>query len=289
MVTAPTPSAVAGRASSRTTWSPGSRSSAASSMVMMRSRRRHQRRRGRSSSVVLPDDVGPLTTTLAPRGDERLEQGDDVGRGEGGERPRPRREAPDAQARAVDGERRDDGVDAGAVGQAGVDDGRGAVDAQAERRDDPLDEVLGRRRRRGRSPVRSRRPARSTHTSRPALTITSVTSGSASSGSSGPRPSTRATTRATSAVEVGRRRAAASSASAWRRHARGHVGVGVGHDAGVHLVVEGGHAALPQAALERAGQAGGEQARRRRRGPRGLEVDLGAHRDAERRPRRRGG
>ena len=53
-------------------------------------------------------------------------------------------------------------------------------------------------------PVCSRRPERSTHTSVPALIITSVTSGSARSGSSGPRPSTRAITRDDERVELGR-------------------------------------------------------------------------------------
>ena len=40
-----------------------------------------------------------------------------------------------------EGQRRDDGVDAGAVGQAGVDHRRRLVNAAADRRDDPVDDA----------------------------------------------------------------------------------------------------------------------------------------------------
>ena len=56
------------------------------------------------------------------------------------ERHRAGAEAPDGDARTVDGERRDHRVQARAVGKAGVDHRRRAIEAQAERRDDPLDE-----------------------------------------------------------------------------------------------------------------------------------------------------
>ena len=50
-------------------------------------------------------------------------------------------EAADGDARAVDRERRDHRVQAGAVGQAGVDHRRGAVEPQPERCHDPFDDV----------------------------------------------------------------------------------------------------------------------------------------------------
>ena len=50
-------------------------------------------------------------------------------------------ELPDRQHRAVDRERRDDRVDAGAVGEAGVDHRRRLVDAPADRGHDLVDHL----------------------------------------------------------------------------------------------------------------------------------------------------
>src|SRR5581483_3537543 len=61
------------------------------------------------------------------------------------ERDRARAEPPDRDARAVDRERRDDGVETGAVGEPCVDHRRGAVEPQPERRDDATDETYDRR------------------------------------------------------------------------------------------------------------------------------------------------
>ena len=49
--------------------------------------------------------------------------------------------APNRQQRAVDGQRRDDRVDAAAVGQARVDHRRAVVHAAADRRDDAVDDA----------------------------------------------------------------------------------------------------------------------------------------------------
>ncbi len=50
-------------------------------------------------------------------------------------------EAADGEACAVEGERRNDGVDAGAVLEAGIDHGRRLVDAAADARDDAVDDL----------------------------------------------------------------------------------------------------------------------------------------------------
>jgi hypothetical protein len=50
------------------------------------------------------------------------------------------RELPDRDHRPDERQRRDDRVDAGAVGQAGVDHRRGLVDAATDRGDDPVDD-----------------------------------------------------------------------------------------------------------------------------------------------------
>ena len=50
-------------------------------------------------------------------------------------------ETADGEAGAVDGQRRNDGVDARAIGQAGVDHGRRFIDAAADARDDALDDL----------------------------------------------------------------------------------------------------------------------------------------------------
>ena len=50
-------------------------------------------------------------------------------------------ELPDGEERAADGERVDHRVDAGAVGQAGVDHGRRLVDAATDLADDLVDDA----------------------------------------------------------------------------------------------------------------------------------------------------
>ena len=112
-------------------------------------------------------------------------------------------ELPDGDRRALRRDRRDDHVDARAVGQTRVDHRRRLVDAAAERRDDALDDahdvpvvaeahassgtaafLLVEDRVRVRSPSLPRSPA------------------SRSSGSSGPKPSTSSATAATSSSRV---------------------------------------------------------------------------------------
>ena len=105
------------------------------------------------SSVVLPEPVPPeirmltLPRTQAARnvaggGRQRAE------RGQVGQRVRVARELPDRQRRAAQRERRDDRVDAAAVGQARVDHRRALVDAAADLRDDAVDDPQDVRRRR---------------------------------------------------------------------------------------------------------------------------------------------
>ena len=50
-------------------------------------------------------------------------------------------ETADGEARSVKGERRNDGVDAGAIGEAGVDHGRRFIDTAADAGDDALDDL----------------------------------------------------------------------------------------------------------------------------------------------------
>ena len=50
-------------------------------------------------------------------------------------------ETADGEARAVDGQRRNDGVDAGSVGQAGVHHRRRFIDPASDARDDALDDL----------------------------------------------------------------------------------------------------------------------------------------------------
>ena len=99
------------------------------------------------SSDVFPDDVAPLTMTLqrpvtatsrtAPTASPpNASSGSDAVA-----------EAADGEAGAVGGDRRDHGADPRPVGQAGVDDRRGAVEAPAERGEDAFDDdgEVGRR------------------------------------------------------------------------------------------------------------------------------------------------
>ena len=96
------------------------------------------------SRVVLPEPVPPEMTTLrrdltiasrtSPLGGNAadLDQLREVDRDLG--------ELADRQQRAVDRQRRHDGVDARTVGEAGIDERRGLVDAAADRADDLLDD-----------------------------------------------------------------------------------------------------------------------------------------------------
>ncbi len=170
MVTWPEPSALGGRVSRVMTWGCWSWSSAESSMVMMRSPS-GMNPDSTLRFVVLPVPVPPETRMLSLPLDRRLHGGDEVeGPGAevdqvlGGERVLG--ELPDGEHGAVDGQRRDDGVDPGAVGEAGVDHGRRLVDAPTDRRHDLLDHlpVLGVVDELGRRSARCR-PLRSTQMS----------------------------------------------------------------------------------------------------------------------------
>ena len=145
IVTSPRPSRFGGRASSRRTCGWRSRSSAASSIVTTRSPG-SMKLESALSSVVLPEPVPPQTSRLQRRRDRsREELGERRGQRPVGHellgREAAAAEAADGQHRAVERERRDHHVDARAVGQAGVDERLGLVDAPAERREDALDRV----------------------------------------------------------------------------------------------------------------------------------------------------
>ena len=134
----PTPSAFAGRASNRTTCGCGNVSSVVSSMVTMRSRgsidrgervaqrRLARARRARDEQVPAAAHHRVDEVAAAAVDTERVEPDG------------PGDEAPDGDARAVGGERREHRVEPGSVGQAGVDERRRVVEAETERRDDPL-------------------------------------------------------------------------------------------------------------------------------------------------------
>ena len=139
------PRCSAGRDSRRSTWSWCSWSSAASSMVTMRSSSGmndemtlSSRRLARAGAA--GDDDVAAAAGRTPRGSRapRREgaEGDEVGVGE-----RVGRELSDGEHRAVEGDRRDDGVDARAVGQAGVDERARLVDAAADAADDLVDDA----------------------------------------------------------------------------------------------------------------------------------------------------
>ena len=147
MVYSPAPSMLGGLVSSVTTCSWCSRSSVVSSMVMMRSLK-GMKLLSTLSMVVLPVPVPPLTRMLrrsitqarrniaaAVADAAHLDQ---VVHGQplGGELPH-------RQGRALDRQRRNDGVDAGAVGQPGIDQRLALVDPPPHLGHDPLDDRLG--------------------------------------------------------------------------------------------------------------------------------------------------
>ena len=142
---APLPSMLAGRASSVTTCSWRSCSSAASSMVTIRSSSGMNDER-MLSIVVLPEPVPP-ETTMFRRAFTQASRNSTIS---GVAVPKRTRSSivngvaenfrmvmhrPDQR------QRRDDGVHAGAIGQAGVDHRARLVDAAADRRDDALDDL----------------------------------------------------------------------------------------------------------------------------------------------------
>ena len=128
---------------------------------------------------------------------------------------------PDRHRRALDRDRIDHGAQPGAAGEADVDDRMGTIDAAAGRRQHAFEHDVDRARRETDRRTASS-PCRSTHTSRPALTITSSTSGSRRCSSSTSSPSRRATARAIERVAYGRCRRSGATRSTWRRRRRGH-------------------------------------------------------------------
>ena len=144
IVISPSPSMFAGRASSVMTCSWRSWSSAASSIVTIRSSFGMNDERT-LRKVVLPEPVPPETKTLR-RASMHARRNSNISGVDGPEsdqvldRVRRLRELPDGDHRPDQRQRRDDRVDARAVGQAGVDARARLVDAPAERRDDPVDD-----------------------------------------------------------------------------------------------------------------------------------------------------
>ena len=145
MLTSPLPSRLAGRVSRRTTCGCCMRSSAASSMVTTR-----------SPLSIMPDRAFSMRR-LARAGAARHDQVQPAARGDAQHRRHGRRdvallghlveadlalaELADRHRGAVDGQRRDDDVDAAAVEQAGVADRARFVDAPADAADDAVADV----------------------------------------------------------------------------------------------------------------------------------------------------
>ena len=145
------------------------------------------------SSVVLPAPVPPDTRTLSRAATAHASRATTAGGAKAAERDGPGAEAADGEAGPVDRQRRDDGVDPGPVGQAGVDQGRRAVDAQAEGRHHLLDEVLdGGRVEDDRHPLEAPAPL-DPHPAR-AVDHDLGDVGVGQDGSRGPRPHTSAST-----------------------------------------------------------------------------------------------
>ena len=223
---APSPSAVAGRASRRTTCGCGKaelggvlHGDDALAVGEQRAERvEHGGLAGAGASA--HDDVG---AGVHGPGEEL----GDAGRAERAEGDAARSEPADRDARPVDGQRGHDHVDPRAVGQAGVGDRRRAVGPQAEGTDDALHEEVDVGR--GRASIASRRssPRRSTQTVPCPFTITSVTASSARSGSRGPSPATRAVTARARAI------ASAFGSRGWARRTSARTWASVGSALGV--------------------------------------------------------
>ena len=215
IVTSPRPSTLAGRASRRTTWGWRRRSSATSSIVTIRSSA-GTNDDSALSVVVLPEPVPPLTRMLRRARTARASRS----RSGGSHVPAATRSSaliPRARKRRT--------VRIGPSSASGAmttftrepSGSRASHSGSASSTRRPsgarIRSIASRRSAADakRTSVRSRRPARSTHTGPAPLTITSSTAGSRSSGSSGPSPNDRSATRATSAS-----RAPASSSAASR-------------------------------------------------------------------------
>ena len=144
-VTAPVPSMLAGRVSRRIQCSLASCNSAESSID--------------DDALVVGDEVGEHVeqgglARAGAAGDDDVQSGDDAGAQKLGDLRRDRAEAdqvvdtqllfgelPNGDGRTDQRDGRDDDVDARAIGQAGIDDGRGLVDVSTERRDDAVDDA----------------------------------------------------------------------------------------------------------------------------------------------------
>ena len=138
------PSGVAGRASRRTTCALVGCSSAVSSRTMMRSPG-SVRPSSDASNDVLPLDVAPLTTTLHRARSTSVSSSTTRRRREGRERKGVAAEASDRHRRAIDGDRTDDGAHPRPVGQPGIDDRVGAVEAPPQRCQHPFEHDRDRR------------------------------------------------------------------------------------------------------------------------------------------------
>ena len=173
------------------------------------------------SSVVLPAPVPPLIRQFS-LARTQCDRNSSIGAVSARRRDQVVRLEPlgrkpaDRQQRPVDRQRRNDGVDARAVGQARVDHRRAVVDAAADAADDAVDDAQQVRvvLERGGDALQHGRRARR----RPAacvLTRMSLIVGSRSSGSSGPRPNTSSRTSAKSVSRSARLSGVDSSASSW--------------------------------------------------------------------------
>ena len=134
-----------GRVSNLMTWRCWSCNSAVSSMVMMRSSS-GMNRESALSMVVLPEPVPPEISTVILHCTQRREEPQHAGRDRLVLhhfllRDDVAAEAADAEAGAVERQRRNDGVDARAVLQARVHDRLRFIDAAAHLRDDLFDDV----------------------------------------------------------------------------------------------------------------------------------------------------
>ena len=143
--TAPLPSTLGGRHSSRTTCSCFSRSSAESSMVTMRSRS-EMNPESTLSKVVLPAPVPPETTMFSRAFTAYFSTSSICGVSARLAmqvlcRERRSTEAADGEQRAIDGQRRNDDVHARAIRQARIHHGRRFVDPPAYRGDNLVDDV----------------------------------------------------------------------------------------------------------------------------------------------------
>ena len=190
---APSPSALAGRASRRTTCSPGKRSSAASSIVTIRSwLGRHAARL--FSSVVFPLPVPPVTSMFAPRedgaGEARSATADEQNSSSASVRAPKRRIVRHGPSIAT----------GGTTAFTREPSGRRASTSGRDRSTRKPSGATTRSMRCATVPSSSRRsvresmPSRSIHTPVDAFTMTSVIVGSASSDSRGPSPAVRAET-----------------------------------------------------------------------------------------------